>query len=311
MPPTDRVSGSSSIELVGKVLGITGLVYGIGLVSINLSFFFWGFHDFEIPNQQAIYAGMWAIGVVTISCCPAAIADAWNRKGTRPRRSGLSLWRRKILAFMLKKLLIIGRRRLLAIGWRRMLAVVCGLLFAIAIIPLAFWQRANIQIFLQGHYPGVLYAVFTLQTIVVGASFFSIAPETLRSLLAAHEKGDAANVIIGVALTTLLGSFLLFVFACFYVRIPMPMGGGEPEQRGIWVSREALNVFDYCKGMPIPKEQQIQRFETQDANIVFLPDLWVLHESKDSLVIWREKCRTVALPKAWIKTYEWPMPNHN
>jgi len=55
--------GISAFDIIGKILGISGLVYAVGLVSVNISYWFWGFHDLEVPYQQCIYAGFLAFGV--------------------------------------------------------------------------------------------------------------------------------------------------------------------------------------------------------------------------------------------------------
>jgi len=185
-----------------------------------------------------------------------------------------------------------------------------GLFFICTVPWVVYWQHAGIQTFLRGHHSESLNVILVIQAIVFSTSFISIGQETRRVILSNDEKVSTVSLLTGGLLTIFLGFSLLLLFACVYIRIPVSIGGGEPEQRDMWVSREALNVFDYCKGAPIPKDQQIQRFETQDPNIVFLPNLFVLHESKDNFIIWREKGRIVALPKAWIKTYEWPMPDH-
>jgi hypothetical protein len=270
-----RPSLQLGLQVAGTALGVTGLIYGIGLVSINLSFFFWGFDDFEIPSQQAIYTGVLAIAFIAIACLPAAIVS-----GSIKSRRRLGLTSR-------------------AIGFRLGSAVLLGFLGFLFL----YWKRACIGALLQRHRLESLTVTFAVIVFVFGACFYSFAPEMRKIFYPDHKEADPANIIVRTAMTTMLAVLLLTPFSVVYQLIPTAMGGGKSEQCDIWVSREALNVLDHCEKTPI--------VQTQDLNIVLLSNIRVLHKTKDDFFIWRDKCPVTALPRVWIKASQWTVPGHS
>lgn len=270
--PTSRIASAwrerKSLERhfpdPGKILGLTGLVYGLGLVSINLSYSFWGFHDFEILYQQGVCAGIWALAFIIMSFLPSAF-----------------------MTFLLK-----GMRQ--KAKWQ---LVALLIIFALMTGGLIYWHRNDIRGFLQGHYRGFLYAIMMSMAAGAGTALSAFIPDIKEAIFSKLSKSETENLLLSLPFSVLPGFMLLLLFAGFYVTIPAGWGGGKPAQRDLWVSKEGLSVLGACS---------VNSVKAQRGDLSLISKSWVLHESKESIIVWRDGCPTISFPKDWARSTEWP-----
>jgi hypothetical protein len=269
MSIVEQIINHPLLETIEKIAKISGIFYLIGMISLSLSYYFnYGFHDFDIPYQQVIYAGIWMLVYVTLACAPTLI-------GTKiVTKYGSKLSRR---------------------SWINIL-----LLLLLSLFTLVYKYRISIGHFISTHYLGYLLGNLAIMSIGIGAFLSTLVPEWAKQLYS--KESDTWTAVITSSLMLLCAFAILFLFTAFHSTIPMALGGGKPEQRDIWVAKDEFDIYNDCKG-PTP----ITYKTVGDATLI--PNVSVLHETKDNFIIWRPKCPTIALPRSSVKTYQWAQPN--
>jgi hypothetical protein len=261
------------LDFAAKILGVSGLAYGVGLVSINISYFLWGFHDFDISYQQGIFAGLWTFAFVALAYFPAA----WGTKllSKLDRRNFKRKWLFGFVVFSIS--LLIG---------------------------LLYWHRTKIHAFLSFHVLGVLFGTMAVLAAGIGWSFWAFALQAKMTLFSKSEDPDLETIMTQIIGPVFWGLCLIFVFAGFYACIPAAFGGGKPERHDLWVSADALAVLGDCA-------ERLDIKSVKGHELTLIGSVWILHEAKDNVAVWRDKCPIVALPRTWIRSYQWPQQNRD
>ena len=269
---------------IEKVAKISGIFYLLGMFSLNVTYYLYGFHDFDVSVPQVIYAGVWVLIYVALSCAPAStIAKNSKKYGSK-------------LTPIIAKISEEYGSKLSRPGWIAILFLLSsGLVF------MAYEFRYSIGYFIKAHYLGYLLGVLAVMTIGTGALLSTLAPELSKQLYS--KKADTGTTVITTSLMLLCIVAIAVLFSVFHSMIPLAFGGGKSEQIDIWVAKDQLDIFNNCGGPP-----KINYKTAGDATLI--PNLFVLHETKDNFIIWRQTCPTIAIPRTSVKSYQWAQPQY-
>jgi len=132
-----------------------------------------------------------------------------------------------------------------------------------------------------------------------GFALLAFAPEVRNTLLS---NGENHDLITGTAVLLPVAGiafYLLVLFAAFYATIPQAWGGGRPDHRNLWVSSEALPILNICN-------KRVTINGIGESQGISLSDVWVLHETREKVIVWRDSCPTLELPRMLVRAQYWP-----
>lgn len=258
-------------KVLGGLLGISGLFYLAGFITLNFIYHSWGFHDFDLSHRQCIYAGSLALaGVSLLFLFSTVTKHLFYRCGKRHLSTGR---RRKVMLSILLVSFLLG-------------------------LSYAYYSRPTIE-YLQAHHLAIGYLALALVVESVAFTLFEFVQGSLRLKRMRGEISLSFNLAVCATGILFLAHSLLYLFTPYYQEIPQAWGGAKPEKRIFHPTPEALaylaNYTEHSQtGRDLPVSELIQK-----------EGVWVLHENNDSLMIWTEKSGGFQLPKSWVAGRRW------